>query len=74
MGEPIDECASTCARLGLPLAVLAADGTLSQSMGEFVENRNETLMPHDVEGTGEVPFDDGGARLIAATDLEIVGR
>ena len=70
--RPLDECAMTCAKYGLPLAVLTADGKLYQVTGDLAKNRNQQLLPHvlrAVEITGEVTTDEDGALLIAATTV-----
>ena len=75
--KPIDECASTCARLGLPVAVLTADGKLYQVTGELAKNRNARLISHVtrmVTVTGDVTTDEEGGLLIAATDIKASGK
>jgi len=71
--RPIDECASTCAKVGLPLAVLTADGKLYQVTGELTKNKNEKLLAyvtHMVELRGEVGADEEGGLLVTATDVK----
>ncbi len=73
--RPIDECASTCAKFGLPLAVLTADGKLYRVTGELAKNKNARLLTHVthlVELRGEVSTDEEGGLLVAATDVKAI--
>ena len=71
--KPIDECASTCAKFGLPVAVLTADGKVYQVVGELAKNKNAKLVPfitQKVEVTGDVGADEEGGLTIAGTAIK----
>ncbi len=71
--RPLDECATTCAKYGLPLAVLTANGRMYQVTGQMAASRNAKLLPHvlkDVIVTGNVTTDEEGALLIDATAIK----
>ena len=73
--RPLDQCATTCAKYGLPLAVLTATGKVYQVAGEMTKNRNLRLLPHvlkTVEVTGNVTTDDQGTLLIDATAIKTI--
>ena len=71
--KPIDECASTCTKFGLPVAVLTADGKVYQVVGELAKNKNAKLVPfitQKVEVTGDVGADEEGGLTIAGTAIK----
>src|SRR5215831_4335093 len=70
--RPLDECAKTCAKYGLPLAVLTKDGKLYQITGELAAKRNARSAEHvtfAVEVTGEVTKDEDGGLKIEGTTI-----
>lgn len=54
MGET---CAESCARQGLPVAIVTTDGRVYQVVGDLTNDKNAKLVPHmahTVEMTGDV--------------------
>jgi len=69
-------CATTCAKMGLPVALLTADGKVYNVTGDLAANNNAKLVPHmshKVELTGDVT-EKGGAMTIAATSLKMISK
>ena len=76
MPEPTPGCAATCAKMGLPLALLTADGKVYTVTGDLAANNNAKLVPHlshKVELTGDVT-EKGGTMTIAATSLKMISK
>jgi hypothetical protein len=70
--KPVDECASTCIRFGLPAAVLTDAGTVYHIAGDLTKNRNAALLPHvtqRVRVQGEVSTDKDGGLVITAREI-----
>ena len=73
---PTAGCATSCAKMGLPVALLAADGKVYVVTGDLAANNNAKLVPHmshKVELTGDVT-EKGGAMTIAATNLKMISK
>src|SRR5581483_10456677 len=73
MPEDNPGCAVTCAKMGLPIALLTDDGKIYTVTGDLAANNNAKLVPHlshKVELTGDVNAS-GGAMTIAATSLKM---
>jgi hypothetical protein len=76
MPEDTPGCAVTCAKMGLPLALLTADGKLYTVTGDLAANNNAKLVPHlshKVELTGDVT-EKGGTMTIAASSLKMISK
>ena len=76
MPEDTPGCAVTCAKMGLPVALLAADGKVYTVTGDLAANNNAKLVPHmshQVELTGEVTGK-GDALTIAASNLKMISK
>ena len=76
MPEDTPGCAVTCAKMGLPVALLTDDGKVYTVTGDLAANNNAKLMPHlshKVELTGDVTTS-GGAMTIAATSLKMISK
>ena len=76
MPEPTPGCAASCAKMGLPLALLTADGKVYTVTGDLAANNNAKLVPHlshKVELTGDVT-EKGGTMTIAATNLKMISK
>jgi hypothetical protein len=76
MPEDTPGCAVSCAKMGLPVALLTADGKLYTVTGDLAANNNAKLVPHmshQVELTGDVSEKDGGM-TIAATNLKMISK
>ena len=70
--KPIDECATACAKDGLPLAVLLPDGSTVTIVGDLAAKKNQQLIPflmQRVRVTGEESRTADGARLIAGVTI-----
>jgi len=69
-------CAVTCAKMGLPVALLTADGKVYTVTGDLAANNNAKLVPHmshKVELTGDVT-EKGGVSTIAAASLKMISK
>jgi hypothetical protein len=76
MPEDTPGCAVTCAKMGLPVALLTDDGKVYTVTGDLAANNNAKLIPHmshKVELTGDVT-QAGGAITIAATSLKMISK
>jgi len=76
MPEDTPGCAVTCAKMGLPVALLTDDGKVYTVTGDLAANNNAKLVPHmshKVELTGDVT-EKGGERTIAATNLKMISK
>lgn len=73
----MDNCATACAKMGQPVALVTSDGKVYQVAGDLATNKNEKLiahMSHTVELTGDVTTDKDGSMKIAANNLKMVGK
>lgn len=69
VGAAHRECGQTCAKKGMPMAILTADGKLYTITGDLAANNNAKLVPHvshQVEVTGDVSGD-----TISATTIKM---
>ena len=69
-------CATTCAKMGQPVALLTPDGKVYTVTGDLAASNNAKLVPHlshKVELTGDVT-DKGGTMTIAATSLKMISK
>jgi hypothetical protein len=69
-------CAVECVKTGLPVALLALDGTVYIVTGVLAASHNADLVPHmghTVTLTGEVT-EEAGTMMIAAMDLKMIER
>jgi hypothetical protein len=69
-------CATTCAKMGQPVALLTADGKVYTVTGDLAANNNAKLVPHmshKVELTGDVT-EKGSTMTIAATNLKMISK
>jgi hypothetical protein len=76
MPEDTPGCAVTCAKMGLPVALLTDDGKVYEVTGDLAANNNAKLVPHmshKVELTGDVT-QKSGTLTIAATNLKMISR
>lgn len=76
MPEDTPGCAVTCAKMGLPVALLTDDGKVYTVTGDLAANNNAKLVPHmshKVELTGDVT-EKGATRTIAAASLKMVSK
>ncbi len=74
---PMDNCATACAKMGQPVALVTSDGKVYQVTGDLASNRNEKLVPHmthTVELTGDVTADKDGSTKIAANNLKMISK
>jgi len=74
---PMDDCATMCAKMGLPVALVTTDGKVYSVTGEFAANKNEKLVPHmahTVELTGEVTAESDGSMKIAVNNLKMISK
>jgi hypothetical protein len=70
------DCAIACAKKGMPLALLTADGKLYTIAGGLAANNNAKLVPHvshTVQITGDV-MDMNGKMMITADTLTMVSK
>jgi hypothetical protein len=76
MPEDTPGCATTCAKMGQPVALLTADGKVYTVTGDLAANNNAKLVPHmshKVELTGDVT-EKGGTMTIAASSLKMISK
>ena len=76
MPEDTPGCAVSCAKMGLPVALLTDDGKVYTVTGDLAANNNAKLVPHishKVELTGNVA-EISGILTIAATNLKMISR
>lgn len=76
-GSPMENCATACAKLGQPVALVTTDGKVLVVTGDLAASKNAKLVPHmahTVELTGDVTTDKDGSTKIAATTLKMVGK
>ena len=69
-------CATSCAKMGQPVALLTSDGKVYTVTGDLAANNNAKLVPHlshKVELTGDVT-EKGGTMTIAATNLKMISK
>jgi len=69
-GEDHADCAESCARKGMPVALVTADGQVYTVTGTYAANKNEKLMPFlskTVELKGEVSEKDGKKTVDASS-------
>ncbi len=74
---PMDDCATMCAKMGLPVALVTTDGKVYSVTGDFAANKNEKLVPHmahTVELTGEVTAEKDGSTKIAVNNLKMISK
>ena len=73
---PTPACATTCAKMGQPVALLTADGKVYTVTGDLAANNNAKLVPHmshKVELTGDVT-EKGDTMTISATSLKMISK
>ena len=71
-----DDCAAMCAKKGMPVALVTAEGKVYVIAGDLAANNNAKLvahMSHTVEVTGDVMTKDG-KMTIASTALKMISR
>ena len=69
-------CATACAKMGRPLALLTKDGKVYEIAGGLAENKNAKLVPHiahTVTITGDA-MDTAGKMMIHASELKMVSK
>jgi hypothetical protein len=69
-------CAVECAKKGVPMALVTADGKVYQITGDLAANMNAKIVPHvlhTVEISGEVTTKDG-KHSIAGTSLKMISK
>ena len=74
-GETKD-CATACAKMGRPMALLTADGKVYEIAGGLAADKNAKLIPHishTVEITGDV-MDHGDKMMITADSLKMISK
>src|SRR5215831_1469461 len=72
---PVDNCATTCAKKGEPIAVVTPAGKLYVVIGQYTANKNRILvgyMTHTVAMTGEVSTAKDGSATISAISIKDV--
>jgi len=70
------ECATACAKMGRPLALLTADGKVYEIAGGLAADKNAKLIPHiahTVEITGDV-MDHGDKMMITSDSLKMISK
>lgn len=70
------ECATACAKMGQPLALLTADGKVYEIAGALAADKNAKLIPHishTVEITGDV-MDHDGKMMISSDSLKMISK
>jgi hypothetical protein len=68
-----ENCATACAKMGQPVALVTTDGKAYVVTGSYAANKNEKLiahMAHAVEVTGDVTTEKDGSMKIAVTSLK----
>jgi hypothetical protein len=72
----VKDCATACAKMGRPVALLTSDGKVYVVTGDLAANNNAKLVPHmshKVELTGDVTEKEGSS-TIAATNLKMISK
>ena len=72
---PVDNCATTCAKKGEPIAVVTPAGKLYVVIGQYTANKNRILvgyMTHTVAMTGDVSTAKDGSATISAISIKDV--
>lgn len=70
------DCATECAKMGQPMALLTEDGKVYELTGGLAADKNAKIVPHVshvVEVTGDVSEKDGKT-TISADSLKMVSR
>ena len=70
------DCATACAKMGRPMALLTDDGKVYELTGGLAADKNAKIVPHVshvVEVTGDVTEKDG-KMAISADSLKMVSR
>jgi len=71
------DCATACAKAGLPLALLTSDGKVYQISGSLAADKNAKLIPHvshTVEITGDTMDHGGGKMMIMGDSLKMISK
>ena len=72
---PVDNCATTCAKKGEPVAVITPTGKMYVVIGQYTANKNRILvgyMTHTVAMTGDVSTAKDGSATISAISIKDV--
>jgi len=72
---PVDNCATTCAKKGEPVAVVTPTGKMYVVIGQYTANKNRILvgyMTHTVAMTGDVSTAKDGSTTISAISIKDV--
>ena len=72
---PVDNCATTCAKKGEPVAVITPTGKMYVVIGQYTANKNRILvgyMTHTVNMTGDVSTAKDGSATISAISIKDV--
>jgi len=75
-GKDVADCATVCAKKGLPVALLTSDGKVYTVKGDLASDNNAKLvahMGHTVSITGDVTTANG-ATTITASELKMVSK
>ena len=70
---PVDNCATTCAKKGEPVAVVTPTGKMYVVIGQYTANKNRILvgyMTHTVAMTGDVSTAKDGSTTISAISIK----
>jgi hypothetical protein len=65
---PVENCATSCAKKGQPVAIVTSDGGVYVVIGQYTANKNQSLlshMAHTVQMTGDVSINKDGATISA---------
>jgi len=74
---PMENCATACAKMGQPVALVTDDGKVYEVTGDYAADKNAKLVPHmahTVELTGDVMADKDGKMKIAANNLKMISK
>jgi hypothetical protein len=70
---PIENCATSCAKKGQPVALVTPEGKIYLVIGQYTTNKNSNLvafMSHNVAMTGSVSVAKDGSATISAIAIK----
>jgi hypothetical protein len=70
---PVENCATSCAKKGQPVALVTRDGRKYVVVGQYTANKNQILIPymsHTVALTGDVTTNKDGSATIAVVSIK----
>ena len=72
---PMENCATSCAKKGQPVALVTSDGKIYVVVGQYTANKNSTLIPymaHTVAMTGNTTTNKDGSATISTVSIKTI--